>query len=253
VAAGLSVAPEPSDAPGRAQRATPARTATPVAVAADWLACSARLVHERRAWLTDLDAAIGDGDHGINLDRGLAAVLADLESGAMPADDVAGLLSAAGRRVLGLVGGASGALYGRALMTAGSRLAGLGADDRQDRRRMTEVALAGAVDGIAALGRAVRGDKTMLDALLPALEALRAARPDEPDAVVMARVAAAAEAGAEATIPLVARKGRASYLGERSVGHLDPGAASSALLVRCLANAVAASADGHERGETPVT
>jgi dihydroxyacetone kinase-like protein len=246
VAEGLSVAPEPSAAPGQPPRGTPAPRATPVAVAADWLACSARLVHERRAWLTDLDAAIGDGDHGINLDRGLAAVLADLESGAMPADDVGGLLAAAGRRILGLVGGASGALYGRALMTAGARLGALDPDAQLDRRQMTEAALAGAVDGIAALGHAVRGDKTMLDALLPALDALRAAQPDEPDAVVMARVAAAAEAGAQATVPLVARKGRASYLGERSVGHLDPGAASSALLVRCLANAVAASVDRHE-------
>jgi dihydroxyacetone kinase-like protein len=103
---------------------------------------------------------------------------------------------------------------------------------------MVEVALAGAIDGIAALGKAVAGDKTMLDALLPALEALRSAPAAEPLDAVLARVAAAAEAGARATIPLVARKGRASYLGERSAGHLDPGAASSAILVRCLAEAI---------------
>jgi dihydroxyacetone kinase-like protein len=244
VAEGLIVPPLPAD-PRAPYGLNPS-----VAVAADWLACAARLIHERRPWLTELDAAIGDGDHGINLDRGLAAVLADLEAGSMPADDLGGLLAAAGRRLLGLVGGASGALYGRALMTAGARLLEHSADGATDYRTMTELVLTGAVDGIAALGHAQPGDKTMLDALLPALEALRAAPADEPIGTLMARVAAAAEAGAQATIPLVARKGRASYLGERSAGHLDPGAASSAMLIRCLANAVIASverdADGAE-------
>ena len=206
-----------------------------------WLRCTARAVHERRLWLTELDAAIGDGDHGINLDRGFTALLEDLEAGAIPTGDAGALLASAGRRLLGLVGGASGALYGRALMTAGTRLTGLTADPRIDRRALVEIALAGAIDGITALGRAVPGDKTMLDALAPALDALRAAAPDSPVRDVMLAMAEAAEAGAAATIPLVARKGRASYLGKRSTGHLDPGAASSAILIRCLAHAVTAT------------
>jgi phosphoenolpyruvate---glycerone phosphotransferase subunit DhaL len=206
-----------------------------------WLRCTARAVHERRLWLTELDAAIGDGDHGINLDRGFAALLEDLESGATPTGDAGALLVAAGRRLLGLVGGASGALYGRALMTAGARLTEHASDPGIDRRGLVEVTLAGAIDGITALGRAVPGDKTMLDALAPALDALRAAAPDAPLDDVMLAMTAAAEEGAAATIPLVARKGRASYLGERSTGHLDPGAASSAILIRCLANALAST------------
>jgi dihydroxyacetone kinase-like protein len=208
-----------------------------------WLRCAASTVHEQRQWLTELDAAIGDGDHGINLDRGFAALLADLEAGAIPTGDAGVLLTSAGRRLLGLVGGASGALYGRALMTAGTRLTERAGDAEIDRRGLVEIALAGAIDGITALGRAVPGDKTMLDALVPALEALRAAAPDSPVRDVMLAMADAADAGTQATIPLVARKGRASYLGERSTGHLDPGAASSAILIRCLANAVTA-ADG---------
>jgi phosphoenolpyruvate---glycerone phosphotransferase subunit DhaL len=205
-----------------------------------WLRCAARAIHERRLWLTELDAAIGDGDHGINLDRGFAALLEDLEAGSIPTDDAGALLTSAGRRLLGLVGGASGALYGRALMTAGARLTGLGGA-AIGRRELVEIALAGAIDGVTTLGRAVPRDKTMLDALAPALDTLRAASPDTPTQVVMLVMAEAAEAGAAATIPLVARKGRASYLGQRSAGHLDPGAASSAILIRCLADAITAT------------
>ncbi len=204
-----------------------------------WLRCAASRVHERRLWLTELDAAIGDGDHGINLDRGLMAVLADLDAADGPGDDVGALLTAAGRRLLGVVGGASGALYGRALMTAGERMRVSAGEATPGARGLALVVLDGAVSGIAALGRAVPGEKTMLDTLVPALEALRGAPTDLPLDSVMLGVAEAAEAGAVATIPLVARKGRASYLGERSAGHLDPGAASSAILVRCLADAVA--------------
>jgi dihydroxyacetone kinase-like protein len=215
-----------------------------------WLRCTAHAIHERRAWLTELDAAIGDGDHGINLDRGFAALLGDLESGAVPTGDAGALLMSSGRRLLGLVGGASGALYGRALMTAGTRLSERMGDAEIDRRGLVEIALAGAIDGITALGRAVPGDKTMLDALVPALEAVRAAASDSPVRDVMLAMADAADAGTRATIPLVARKGRASYLGERSTGHIDPGAASSAILIRCLANAVTTD-DGQpmQRGE----
>lgn len=209
-----------------------------------WLRHAATVIHERRAWLTDLDAAIGDGDHGINLDRGFAAVAADLEAGAIATDDVGSMLTASGRRLLGLVGGASGALYGRALMAAGSRVAEIAGDGSADTRSMAEAALAAAIDGIAALGHAAPGDKTMLDALVPALAALRGAPEAASVASALAWAAEAAEAGAAATIPLVARKGRASYLGGRSAGHLDPGAASSAILVRCLADIGAAAGGG---------
>jgi dihydroxyacetone kinase-like protein len=224
--------------------ATPGPSTRGALVTVAWLRLVAAVIHERRAWLTDLDAAIGDGDHGINLDRGFAAVAADLESGVLATDDVGPLLTAAGRRLLGLVGGASGALYGRALMAAGNRVAASPGDGPIGTRGLAEAAMAAAIDGIAALGHAAPGDKTMLDALVPALITLRGAVPGEPVHVVLARAAEAAEAGAAATIPLVARKGRASYLGERSAGHLDPGAASSAILVRCLADVVAAASGG---------
>ncbi len=232
---------------------TPGPSAGAGVVAGAWLRRAAAVIHERRTWLTDLDAAIGDGDHGINLDRGFAAVAADLETGAIATDDVGSLLTAAGRRLLGLVGGASGALYGRALMAAGSRVAASEGDRSVATSRLAEAALAAAIDGIAALGHAAPGDKTMLDALVPALNALRGAAPGEPLGSVLARAAEAAEAGATATIPLVARKGRSSYLGERSAGHLDPGAASSAILVRCLADVVATSRGGGATPVTPVT
>ncbi len=220
-----------------------------------WLRACAALVHERSAWLTELDAAIGDGDHGINLDRGFALVVARLgldgEDGAGGAPDLPGdaLLREAGRVILGSVGGASGALYGRALQRAGAALADGGAAVPAEHDRVVVVpadpggeapavarALGAAVDGIAALGRSAPGDKTMLDALVPAAVSLRASVVAGQELGVALDLAAdAAERGAEATIPLVARRGRASYLGERSAGHLDPGAASSALLVRALA------------------
>jgi dihydroxyacetone kinase-like protein len=158
-----------------------------------------------------------------------------------PGVGAADRLGAAGRRLLGLVGGASGALYGRGLMTAAERLREALADPGRagDGRSLVEASLAGLVDGVTSLGRASPGDKTMLDALVPALGAVRAAAPGRPLPGVLDDAAAAAEAGALATIPLVARKGRASYLGERSAGHEDPGAASSALLLRALADVAA--------------
>jgi dihydroxyacetone kinase-like protein len=206
-------------------------------VAAAWVTGWAGAVHERREWLTDLDAAIGDGDHGINLDRGLVAVAADLRAGPGPADTAGTILTATGRRLLSVVGGASGALYGRAFVRAGEAVA----HDGDDSARLAETALAAAIEAITGLGKAVPGEKTMLDALVPALDALRATATELPAATRVEAAAAGAEAGALATVPLLARKGRASYLGDRSVGHMDPGAASAALLVRCLATAV----DGH--------
>ena len=218
-----------------------ARDAQAAAVVTAWLRCAAAAVHERREWLTDLDAAIGDGDHGINLDRGFRALAAELDA-LDPGVGAADRLSGAGRRLLGLVGGASGALYGRGLMAAGDRLR-TALDDRataSDDRALVTAALEGTIDGVTGIGRAAPGDKTMLDALVPALEALRAAPADASLSDAVALAADAAEAGALATMPLVARKGRASYLGERSAGHEDPGAASSALLLRCLADTLAA-------------
>ena len=202
-----------------------------LAIVHTWLAGWARAVAEQRTWLTELDGAIGDGDHGINLDRGLTAVAADLASPDAP-DEAGPLLAAAGRRMMGVVGGASGALYGQALLRAGGAVTAEPAPDR-----LGEAALAAAIDAVSALGKAVPGDKTMLDALVPALGVLRTDA--TTGAARYARAAEAAAAGADATVPLVARKGRASYLGERSAGHRDPGAASSALLVACLAHAYA--------------
>jgi dihydroxyacetone kinase-like protein len=202
-----------------------------------WLRASAAAVHERSAWLTELDAAIGDGDHGINLDRGFGLVVARLdaqEAQLLPAGVV---LAEAGRVMLGSVGGASGALYGRALARAGAAIPE--PDVRAGDVLPLDVivrAFEAAVEAIAALGRSGPGDKTMLDALIPALGALRASAGAETSlGEALQRAAQAAEVGLEATRPLVARRGRASYLGERSAGHLDPGAASSALLVRALA------------------
>jgi len=209
-----------------------------------WLRLAAGRVAEARDRLTDLDAAIGDGDHGINLDRGFRELSRRIDAGELPADPPAAVLEAAGRTIMATVGGASGALYGRALQRAGAALATLDdtgvADPPAGREARAATALAAAVDAIAALGRATPGEKTMLDALVPAREAYAAAVGEGAAlAGATARAAAAAEAGAQRTIPLLATKGRASYLGERSIGHLDPGAASSAILLRALADVAA--------------
>ena len=221
-----------------------ARTGMSADWARAWLRASAVVIHQQSAWLTELDAAIGDGDHGINLDRGFGQVVARLGAGGPPAATAGALIAQAGRVILGSVGGASGALYGRALQRAGTSL------DTPTGPATPEGSIAGreptlwavvrgfeaAADAIAALGRSGPGDKTMLDTLLPAAAALRAsaiARHDLRDALWHA--VEAAERGMEATRPLIARRGRASYLGERSAGHLDPGAVSSLLIVRALA------------------
>lgn len=214
-----------------------------------WLRLAAARVAAAREHLTDLDAAIGDGDHGINLDRGFRELVHRLDTGACPAEPPPLVLEAAGRALVSTVGGASGALYGRALGRAGAalaadgeRLSAAGGALPPSREAQAMVAFAAAVDAIASLGRAVPGEKTMLDALVPALAAFGAAVDAGATlADAAAGAAGAAEAGARATIPLLATKGRASYLGERSIGHLDPGAASSALLLRALADAAVAS------------
>lgn len=238
--------------PRLAGRALGGNARVSAGIAVRWLRLSAAAVHERREWLSDLDAAIGDGDHGINLDRGFERIIADLDGRRIAADDPGRLLEASGRLILGTVGGASGALYGRAFMRTGERLAGP-VDHAHGMLDRLVAALAGSVDAIGALGRSTPGEKTMLDALVPAVRALEVAAADGlPFIAALRSAAAAAEAGAQSTIPLIATKGRASYLGERSIGHLDPGAASSALMLAALVEAAeqetAASSGQHGPG-----
>ncbi|WP_051468611.1 dihydroxyacetone kinase subunit DhaL [Actinomadura oligospora] len=204
------------------------------AVAAAWIRRAAELISADADRLTRLDAAIGDGDHGLNLDRGFTAAVA-----ALPGDVPPGrVLIAAGRAIISKTGGASGPLYGTALRRAGKALG----DAEEVSAAWLGGALEAAVAGIRELGGAQPGDKTMLDALTPAVEAYAASASQGMAGAAKAAVKAAVE-GAEATVPLVARKGRASYLGGRSAGHLDPGAASSVLLIRALAD-VASRAEG---------
>ncbi|MEU7071783.1 dihydroxyacetone kinase subunit DhaL [Streptomyces narbonensis] len=185
-----------------------------------WLEAAASAVDREAGLLTELDSAIGDADHGANLKRGFAAV-AELLAKEPPATPGA-VLVAAGRQLISTVGGASGPLYGTLLRRTGKAL---GEDRGVDRERLAEAFGVG-VAAVSQLGGAQVGDKTMLDALVPAAEALR---------ISFGAARAAAEEGALATVPLQARKGRASYLGERSIGHQDPGATSSALLFAELA------------------
>ncbi|WP_298820690.1 dihydroxyacetone kinase subunit DhaL [Chloroflexus sp.] len=195
-----------------------------------FLSVAAKLIHAHRDELTALDAAIGDADHGANLDRGLAAVLARLP--AVADKDIGTVLKTTGMTIVSTVGGASGPLYGTAFVRAGMALADrheLGAED-------VALALEAALDGIVARGKAQRGEKTMVDALAPAIDALRAAlAAGQPLDHALQVAAAAAQDGALATIPMLAMKGRASYLGERSIGHQDPGATSTAYILRALA------------------
>jgi phosphoenolpyruvate---glycerone phosphotransferase subunit DhaL len=201
-----------------------------------WLERLGATLTEHAAELTQLDAAIGDADHGTNMARGFRAVRERVLDGPGAADaDVAGLLKQAGMALISTVGGAGGPLYGTLFI----RMAG--AATGKDGLTLAEVrdALAAGVAGVVARGRAERGDKTMVDALGPAIEALDAAvdagrAPGE----ALREAAEAAERGAAATTPMQARKGRASYLGPRSAGHQDPGATSSALLVRTLAESL---------------
>jgi dihydroxyacetone kinase-like protein len=207
-----------------------------------WLRLAATRLHEQAPALTALDQAIGDGDHGTNMDRGFTAIVALLDAGRPEGEDDRAIASTrlrtAGRTLISTVGGAAGPLYGTALMRAGGAI---GTADPGSSSVAILAALEAAIGGIQALGKSTTGEKTMLDALQPALEAGRAAAGvDAADAGAVVRaMAEAAEAGATATIPMLATKGRASYLGERSIGHQDPGATSSALLLRALADAAA--------------
>ncbi|MFE2599474.1 dihydroxyacetone kinase subunit DhaL [Streptomyces sp. NPDC059396] len=191
-----------------------------------WLTVAAAMVEREAGRLTELDSAIGDADHGSNLQRGFRSVMTELEKES-PAGPGA-VLVMAGRRLISTVGGASGPLYGTLLRRTGKAL---GDATEVTPGEFTEALRAG-VAAVAQLGGAKAGDKTMLDALEPAAEAL---------ATSFSAAAEAAEKGALATVPLQARKGRASYLGERSIGHQDPGATSSALLMAALAEAAEAT------------
>ena len=196
-----------------------------------WIELAAADVAEQRDYLVDLDRAIGDGDHGENMDRGFKAAVEALGQ-AQPAS-VAEVLKTVAKTLMSTVGGAAGPLYGTAFLRA-SKAAG---DGDLDGAGVAAV-IAGALDGIQARGKATTGEKTMVDAWTPALEAARAAAESGSDpAAVLEAAATAAEAGAAATEPLRATKGRASYLGERSIGHLDPGAVSTSLILRAAVRA----------------
>lgn len=196
-----------------------------------WIELAAADVAEQRDYLVDLDRAIGDGDHGENMDRGFKAAVEAL--GQAQPGSVAEVLKTVAKTLMSTVGGAAGPLYGTAFLRA-SKAAG---DGDLDGAGVAAV-IAGALDGIQARGKATTGEKTMVDAWTPALEAARAAAESGSDpAAVLEAAATAAEAGAAATEPMRATKGRASYLGERSIGHLDPGAVSTSLILRAAVRA----------------
>lgn len=196
-----------------------------------WIELAAADIAEQRDYLVDLDRAIGDGDHGENMDRGFKAAVEALEQ-AQPGS-VAEVLKTVAKTLMSTVGGAAGPLYGTAFLRA-SKAAGDGDLDGAG----VAALIAGALDGIQARGKATTGEKTMVDAWTPALEAARVAAEAGSDPVAVLEAAAtAAEAGAAATEPMRATKGRASYLGERSIGHLDPGAVSTSLILRAAVRA----------------
>jgi dihydroxyacetone kinase-like protein len=190
--------------------------------------------NEKKIYLSELDSAIGDGDHGVNMSRGFNAVAATWE--AKPPVDFGQAFKLVSMSLIKTVGGASGPLYGTFFLKMSMTMLGkteIGLDDWID-------AVQKGIEGIAAIGKAQKGDKTMLDAWYPALDALKAAKSAGKDLnLALAESADAASQGALNTIPLLAKKGRASYLGERSIGHQDPGASSTALLLSAAAQCLA--------------
>lgn len=188
------------------------------------------ILEEKKLFLTQLDAAIGDGDHGLNMAKGFNAAREKIENTAMetPGD----ILKAVGMALISKVGGAAGPLYGTAFLNASKAVAGKTELDLNDFQVMLEVAL----DGVKSRGKATVGEKTMVDAIEPALEALKKAIADGASArEAMDKSVAAAEEGVAYTKTIIAKKGRASYLGERSIGHVDPGAMSSLVILRTIA------------------
>ena len=199
----------------------------------DWLELTAHVLAENKEYLTELDSAIGDADHGINMDRGFRKVMEKLPDS--KDKDIGGILKAVGMTLISSVGGAAGPLYGTFYLQAGTAVSGKDELADEDVATMLEAG----VQGILKRGRAELEDKTMYDAWSPALRALREAL-DGGEAIEPALNAAVngAEEGMKATVPLVARKGRASYLGERSAGHQDPGATSTYLILKALHDAL---------------
>jgi dihydroxyacetone kinase-like protein len=193
-----------------------------------WLAAYAQAISENAAPLTNLDAAIGDADHGANMHRGMQAVVTKL--GAAPPTDIAAILKLTAMTLISTVGGSAGPLYGTLFLQMSAASTGKAELSLAD----WTAAFEAGVKGVQARGKAAAGEKTMLDALIPALDALKAsAGLSLRDA--LAHAAQAAAAGRDTTIPMLATKGRASYLGERSIGHQDPGATSAAMLLQALA------------------
>ena len=196
-----------------------------------WIRAFAAEVSANKEQLTQLDAAVGDGDHGINMDRGMSAVLAKLDA-ATEEQDIGALLKTVGMTLVSTVGGAGGPLYGTLFLQMGTAVSGkdeLGPDE-------WAAALEAGIAGVQSRGKAEPGDKTMIDALIPGRDALKSALAEGASFEDALRQSAdAAGQGMRDTIPLVARKGRASYLGERSAGHQDPGATSSHLLLEAAA------------------
>lgn len=207
-----------------------------------WLRESARVIGEHREELIDLDRAIGDGDHGENMDRGFRAIVAKLDED--PPESVAAALKMAAMMLMSKVGGAAGPLYGTAYLRAATAVGDAAALDAPAVAAM----LAAARDGIVSRGKAQPGDKTMVDAWTPAVEAAGASAEPSDGLAALGAAADAAEQGAQDTKPLVARKGRASYLGERSAGHLDPGAVSTSLILRAAVTAASGQEGGGQGG-----
>ncbi|MDQ0848163.1 dihydroxyacetone kinase-like protein [Arthrobacter sp. B3I9] len=199
----------------------------------EWLALSAQAMADHREELIELDRPIGDSDHGENMDRGFKAVTAKLAE--TPPETPGAALKLTAMTLISKVGGAAGPLYGTAFLRAATALG----DEAEIDASTLVTALQAARDGIVARGKAEPGDKTMVDAWTPAIEAAAAAASDGDVRKVLTAAAEAAEAGAVSTDPMQARKGRASYLGERSIGHRDPGAVSTALILRAAAGASA--------------
>jgi dihydroxyacetone kinase-like protein len=204
------------------------------ATVSDVVTCLSKMVeviHENKEYLTELDSAIGDADHGINMDRGFEAIAKKLPDFSA-VTDIGAILKTCGMTLISTVGGASGPLYGTAFLQAGAAWAG--------KKELEPGDMLGALDaalkGIIMRGKANLGDKTMVDALTPAVAALKEALASGASAAeALDKAAGAAEEGMKGTIPIQAKKGRASYLGERSIGHQDPGATSTFLLIRTMA------------------
>ena len=187
-------------------------------------------IEENAQFLTDLDAAIGDNDHGINMARGFKKVDADLPG--LEGKDIGAILKKVGMDLVSTVGGSSGPLYGTAFMKAGAKAAGKNEISLDDFIVMMDEA----IGGVQLRGKAVKGEKTMLDAMIPAQEAMKAAAAGGADAAAVLRAGVkAAEEGVEYTKTIIATKGRASYLGERSIGHQDPGATSFTVILQAIA------------------